>query len=508
MRPRWQGRKLTDSFRAAYPGGKFMTRSHRIPSCVLLLVIAAAAHGESLRLKNGISLAVSHVRDIGSKYEYYVGSTRYTVNKSEVEGIYPDTVDLQVKPDLTGKLGRSAESVMARRVAEPGNAATVPAPDRSAAEREAPAHRSTPDELAAAERKGDKAATFKAYFEAAKTEFEVGDRSLGIAYLEHCLALQPNSAPLLSWYVAALMQAGRISEAVPQAQRMADLAPDAPEALDLLGMAMYRAGRPDEALSAWRRSLHLRPDDDVKKLTEQAEREVAGEAGFQRQESSHFAVRYEGKMESELLARDILQTLETHYNELGSELDLYPRETVTVVIYGKQPFFDVTQAPKWSRGLNDGTLRIPVEGLRSMTPELSRVLKHELTHSFLTLLTYGRCPGWLHEGMAQLLEPAELGLRGRLLSAAFSKGQYVPLQQLRGSFTGYNGDQARMAYAESLAVVEYVRSRYGLSALQQILKRIAGGSSAEEALQTVISQDYDQLEKSTAEYLASTYGGG
>jgi len=33
--------------------------------------------------------------------------------------------------------------------------------------------------------------------------------------------------------------------------------------------------------------------------------------------------------------------------------------------------------------LNDGRIRVPVEGLTSMTEELARVLKHELTHSFV-----------------------------------------------------------------------------------------------------------------------------
>jgi peptidase MA superfamily protein len=177
-----------------------------------------------------------------------------------------------------------------------------------------------------------------------------------------------------------------------------------------------------------------------------------------------------------------------------------------VVIYGKKPFFDVTQAPSWSGGINDGTLRIPVDGLTAMTPELSRVLKHELTHSFLTLISYGRCPGWLHEGVAQLLEPADLSARGSFVAAAFAKGQQVPLQRLRGSFTTLNTDQARVAYGESLAVMDYIRSRYSMAAVQQILKTIAAGSSAEEALQSVISLDYEQLEKNVGAYVSETYG--
>ena len=39
-----------------------------------------------------------------------------------------------------------------------------------------------------------------------------------------------------------------------------------------------------------------------------------------------------------------------------------------------------------------------------MTDELARVLKHELTHSFVGQKTDGRCPVWLQEGIAQYME--------------------------------------------------------------------------------------------------------
>jgi len=65
---------------------------------------------------------------------------------------------------------------------------------------------------------------------------------------------------------------------------------------------------------------------------------------------------------------------------------------------------DVTRAPSWSGAINDGKLRIPVSGVQSVTPELARVLKHELTHSFISQMSSNRCPTWLNEGIAQMEE--------------------------------------------------------------------------------------------------------
>src|SRR6202007_751683 len=111
---------------------------------------------------------------------------------------------------------------------------------------------------------------------------------------------------------------------------------------------------------------------------------------------------------------------ESDYDDLVRDLGNPPRDNILVTLYTEQAFFDVTHAPTWSGAMNDGKLRIPISGLSSVTPELAHVLKHELAHSFITQLSAGRCPPWLHEGIAQFLEPKASGRKG-LKSATFLK---------------------------------------------------------------------------------------
>ena len=70
-----------------------------------------------------------------------------------------------------------------------------------------------------------------------------------------------------------------------------------------------------------------------------------------------------------------------------------------VLLYPNQDFRDITRAPNWVGALNDGKIRIPVSGLTQMTPDLARVLKHELTHSFYHLGTVD-----LYHGFTYYLE--------------------------------------------------------------------------------------------------------
>jgi hypothetical protein len=141
-----------------------------------------------------------------------------------------------------------------------------------------------------------------------------------------------------------------------------------------------------------------------------------------------------------------------------------------------------------------------------MTPELAHVLKHELAHSFITQLSGGRCPPWLHEGIAQFLEPKSLGGEGHQLSLLYKAQRNIPLNVLEGNFLQFSGSEAYVAYAESLAAVTYINDSYGMGDIQRILQRISQGSSTEAALRATIHSDYGQLEADLARYLADKYG--
>jgi hypothetical protein len=177
-----------------------------------------------------------------------------------------------------------------------------------------------------------------------------------------------------------------------------------------------------------------------------------------------------------------------------------------VTLYTKEAFFDVTQAPGWVGAINDGKLRIPIEGVSGMTPELSRVLRHELAHSFIAQITHNRCPTWLNEGVAQALEPKSSAANGRVLAQLYASRSQIPLNGLESSFNAYPTQQAVVAYAESLAAVEYIRDTYGMSDVVRILERIGQGSSTEAALRATIHSGYASLEEEIAQYLKKTYG--
>jgi Flp pilus assembly protein TadD len=471
----------------------------RAPAIILLSALAAVSSpAEVIHLKNGRTIWAEHVRENGTRVEYDLGDNTYAIPKSAVERIEAGGVP----PTFASAGGgnKSAQEVPAFAPADNLKS------EAGLSDKIIHDGKVDSDALAALEQEGKAVATATGYFIAGKHEFDRGDLSKARTYFESALRFDSQNPTILNYYAALLVRTGNAAEALPYAERAVRVAPDSPDALDVLGYAQFAADHNREAIRTWKHSLELRPDATVQHLLEKAEREASAEAAYSQRESSHFTLRYEGRQTSESLRGQLVATLESEYDDLVRELGVAPRNSIPVVLYTDQAFFDVTHAPSWSGAVNDGKLRIPVEGMSSVTPELARVLKHELAHSFINYVSGGRCPQWLHEGIAQLLEPKSVSSNGRRLSQLFKAQHQIPFNALETSFMRFSPMEAVLAYDESLAATEYINDTYGISDLRRILERLGQGSSTEAALRATIHSDYGQLETEVGKYLAGKYG--
>ena len=459
------------------------------------MLTLGGAWADTIHLKNGRTIVADHVRENGNHFEYDIGDDSYAIPKSSV-----DHVDAGGIPVHSGS-----------GPAKVGDLPTFTPPDSLANEGDLVSRiikegKVDPDVLSSLEGKGNSELSATADFVAGKFEFEHGNIAQARRYFESALRFQPENCTILVYYAALLVRTGNAAQALPYAQRAVRSDSQSPDAYTMLGYAQFASDRTKDAVASWKRSLELRPDSAVQQFLAKAQREQSAESDFTQNESSHFVLHYEGRQTSEALRAQIVAALESDYDDLSRDLGNPPRDSILVTLYTEQAFFDVTRAPTWAGAINDGKLRIPVSGLSSMTPELAHVLKHELAHSFINQLSGGRCPPWLHEGIAQFLEPKTLNGDGHQLSLLYKAQRNIPLNVLEGSFTSLSGNAAYLAYAESLAAVSYINDTYGMSDIQRILQQLSQGSSTEAALRSTIHSDYGQLESDLAKYLADRYG--
>ncbi len=391
--------------------------------CALLSAVPEL-QADTIFLKNGRRLVVDTAQEINGQIKCGIGDDSYSIPKSLVDHIETgakavslNSSSKEPKEDVTDFVPHetmAAAEDLSIKIVRDGRVDT--------------------ELLAALDQAGNVENAAAGYFAAARYETEHSHRDKALIYLRRALAYEPENTTLLNHYAALLVQMERPAEALGYAEHSVRLAPASADGLTVLGFAYFGSDRTKDALRVWKKSLLIRPDAVVDKFVARAAREVNTEADYAQRDSGHFTLKYEGKKVSDELGRSVLDTLERHYDDLVRQLGVTPRANIGVVLYTEQAFFDVAQSPSWTGALNDGKLRLPIEGVTAMNPELSRVLKHELAHSFITQVSRGRCPHWLHEGIAQLVEGRTTAGFGRALSRLYGAEHQVRLNLLESSF--------------------------------------------------------------------------
>jgi tetratricopeptide (TPR) repeat protein len=462
------------------------------------VAVSSSAAADTIVLKNGRRISAENVTDNGARVTYQSPAGELSIPKSIVARIERD-----------GFAGSSAVS----SASEPPVSSTYVEPVRGYEDVVARTiHGNAIDyaflaQLETDARTGSAAAVARvaaAHHAAAQFLLGKGETEAAVQQYLEALVFAPDNTGLLLNLAVIYLRESQFTKALDPLERARRASPNSADVAKLMGWAYYGANKMDQAIQEWERAEGLRPDAEVEEALAKAERDKAEEESYREGESAHFDLKYYGGAAPDL-ARGILHALEDDFRDLESQLDYTPNDRVVVILYTEQAFGDITRAPGWVGALNDGRLRIPVHGLTQVTPELARVLKHELTHSFVGQKSHYRAPTWLQEGIAQWMEGRRSSSDAGALIDAASQGAVPGLKSMDGSWMGLSGNSAALAYAWSLAVVESMIEAGGVSDISRLLDRMAATQSLEVALKETLRLSYEDLEQQTVAYLKHAY---
>jgi|SRR5579871_892533 tetratricopeptide (TPR) repeat protein len=470
--------------------------------CLLLLLSAVADCADTIVLKNGRKIIALSVTEEGDKIHYETPSGTLTLPKSIVDHIIKGVGGIAGTPaQAAAELAITPPALPTIGLASGGNEIEQGTVHDGSVDRTYIA------KLEGEARTGGKAAgdgAALAHHVAAQFEMAHGDMERALGDERTALNFSPEQ-PVLLMNVAYLhLRRSEFKQSLDYLDRARRVAPDNPDIPKLAGWAYYGLNKMEQAVAEWKRSLALRADPEVQAALDKALKDKQEEESYKENESAHFNLKYSGSAEP-ALAREILRTLEAHYSAIESELNFSTPDSIGVILYTNQAFADITSAPNWVGALNDGRIRVPVQGLTSVTPELSRVLKHELTHSFVQQKTHGAAPTWLQEGLAQLMEGKRSADNAAALVQIYESKQGASLAQLEGSWMRFSGNTATYAYAWALANVEQIVQGSGMGDIVRILDAIGAGQPAESALKNVLRNSYEDQMQATADYLKKNY---
>lgn len=339
---------------------------------------------------------------------------------------------------------------------------------------------------------GSQARTVQELARAGWDAIGAGRASEAAAAFEAALRQRPQEPQLLVGAGVAANMLGRTDEArrflVDALRRDPALTP----ASLLLGEVLYRATDLDGAITVYEQALaHAPGEARLSSRLDAWRKEAALHNRFGKRYGNHFTVLFEGPAEAELAERAVAM-LEEAYVRIGTSLYTYPPDVITVVLYTREQFRDVTQSPDWAGGSFDGRIRVPVMGALQNLREFERVLAHEFTHALIRSVAPRGVPFWFNEGLAVNFEKSDLSKESAIVAAAAAT---LPFEKLETSFAGLDAKQATLAYAQSAVAVQSLIERGGGSAIANILADLGNHVPFAQAFERHFLMSYAEFQR-------------
>jgi hypothetical protein len=198
-------------------------------------------------------------------------------------------------------------------------------------------------------------------------------------------------------------------------------------------------------------------------------------------------------------ARELMNTCEEGLARLTQDIGAYPERPIKIYIYASASDLRgaMVYSQEWTGGVaftDFGIIAISIPPSQLEWGE--RALVHELTHLVVhqaTFSPYGQLPLWLDEGLATYSEgELDPDLRSSL-NRAISEGTLISVRSLCSPFSAY-ADKARLSYAQSYSLVEYLLDNYGQDRMLDLLTLFKQGNTYDEALTDVYGFDIAGLD--------------
>jgi len=205
---------------------------------------------------------------------------------------------------------------------------------------------------------------------------------------------------------------------------------------------------------------------------------------------------YEG---DDLFAGELMDACEEGLARLTQDIGTFPERPIKIYNYASAS--DLRGAmifsQEWTGGVaftEFGVIAIGISpgrldwGKRALVHELTHLVVHQATFS-----SYGQLPTWLDEGLAMHNEgELEPHFHARL-EEAILEDELISVRSLCSPFSA-EPDEARLSYAQSYSLVEYLLDNYGRDWMLDLLNLLKEGTTYDSALTEVYGFDIDGLD--------------
>jgi len=198
---------------------------------------------------------------------------------------------------------------------------------------------------------------------------------------------------------------------------------------------------------------------------------------------------YEGEI---TLAQEVLDAA-LHGQTKTLEMLMQPPDLQSIVIFIYSSAEEMQSSlaavgQTWVSGYADparGSVVVALPPAVDQPLEIQRLIPHEVAHILLYRFLgaeFSYLPAWLNEGFASQVEIYSLPENKLILERAYEGRDLIPFLHLCQAFPT-DPELARLAYAQSDALVEYIQQEYGLPGLQSLIYAYDQGVSCERGVE-------------------------
>jgi len=264
------------------------------------------------------------------------------------------------------------------------------------------------------------------------------------------------------------LRAFSLDAALAQLEQVLASHPESGSGQLMRGDVLNLLDRLDEALLAYDLAA-LHGDATVAQGAAQGrartERQLDVERDYVSEETEYFVVRHPPASDH----LQLLGVLERARVEVCHALGDFPSHKALVVLYPPEAFRAVTGTHDWVGGLFDRKIRLPIADLATSAAQVESAFRHEFSHLMVSEWN-PRCPTYLNEGLAQVMEYGrDQGLKrlvDHLDGRGLSRESLPALDELPDSFMSMADREAvSLGYLLSYAFVDHVVKHHGMGAL-------------------------------------------